>query len=93
MYYQMFGAVIKFCMVTMYFIQWDGMHFGLPAENYAIQKKVHPATATAENVANFKRQLQEIIELYMTGIKKLIQQILTTINGHNGSSLKCLKMA
>lgn len=41
---------------------WDA--FGLPAENYAIQKKVHPATATAENVANFKRQLQEISAVY-----------------------------
>lgn len=41
---------------------WDA--FGLPAENYAIQKKVHPATATAENVQNFKRQLQEISAIY-----------------------------
>ena len=41
---------------------WDA--FGLPAENYAISKKVHPAIATAENVANFKRQLQEISAIY-----------------------------
>ena len=41
---------------------WDA--FGLPAENYAIQKKVHPAIATAENVANFKRQLQDISAVY-----------------------------
>ena len=41
---------------------WDA--FGLPAENYAISKKVHPAIATAENVANFKRQLQEISAVY-----------------------------
>ncbi len=41
---------------------WDA--FGLPAENYAIQKKVHPAIATAENVANFKRQLQDISAIY-----------------------------
>jgi len=31
--------------------------FGLPAENYAISKKIHPRIATAENVANYKRQL------------------------------------
>ncbi len=34
---------------------WDA--FGLPAENYAIKNKVHPAEATAENVATFKKQL------------------------------------
>lgn len=41
---------------------WDA--FGLPAENYAISKKVHPAIATAENVGNFKRQLKEISAVY-----------------------------
>ncbi len=41
---------------------WDA--FGLPAENYAIQKKIHPAVATAENVANFKRQLHDISAIY-----------------------------
>lgn len=41
---------------------WDA--FGLPAENYAIQKKVHPAVATATNVENFKRQLKEISAVY-----------------------------
>jgi leucyl-tRNA synthetase len=33
---------------------WDT--FGLPAENYAIKTGVSPAKATAENIANFKRQ-------------------------------------
>lgn len=41
---------------------WDA--FGLPAENYAIQKGVHPSKATSENVANFKRQLKEISAIY-----------------------------
>lgn len=41
---------------------WDA--FGLPAENYAIQKKVHPRIATAENVKNFKRQLHDISAIY-----------------------------
>ena len=34
---------------------WDA--FGLPAENYAIANKVHPAEATKKNVATFKKQL------------------------------------
>jgi len=41
---------------------WDA--FGLPAENYAIKMGVHPAKATAENVENFKHQLQEISAVY-----------------------------
>ncbi len=34
---------------------WDA--FGLPAENYALQQGVHPSVTTADNVANYKRQL------------------------------------
>ncbi|OGH95100.1 MAG: hypothetical protein A2538_04140 [Candidatus Magasanikbacteria bacterium RIFOXYD2_FULL_41_14] len=34
---------------------WDA--FGLPAENYALKNKVHPAEATAENIKVFKKQL------------------------------------
>ncbi len=41
---------------------WDA--FGLPAENYAIKQGVHPATSTAENIATFKRQLQQTGCLY-----------------------------
>lgn len=41
---------------------WDA--FGLPAENYAIQNGVHPRVSTAQNVANFKRQLEEIGAMY-----------------------------
>lgn len=41
---------------------WDA--FGLPAENYAIQTGVHPAVSTARNIANFKRQLEEIGAMY-----------------------------
>lgn len=41
---------------------WDA--FGLPAENYAIQNGVHPSISTAENVKNFKRQLNEISAIY-----------------------------
>jgi leucyl-tRNA synthetase len=37
---------------------WDA--FGLPAEQYAITTGKHPAVTTAENIANFKRQLELI---------------------------------
>lgn len=41
---------------------WDA--FGLPAENDAIKKGIHPQVGTAKNVANIKRQLEEIGALY-----------------------------
>lgn len=41
---------------------WDA--FGLPAENYAIKMGIHPAISTAENVANIKRQINEIAAIY-----------------------------
>ncbi len=34
--------------------------FGLPTENYAIKNHIHPAIVTRDNVANFRRQLQEL---------------------------------
>jgi leucyl-tRNA synthetase len=34
--------------------------FGLPAEQYAIQTGKHPAETTAENIANYRRQLRLI---------------------------------
>ncbi len=37
---------------------WDA--FGLPTENYAIKTHIHPAVVTAENVANFKKQLKSL---------------------------------
>lgn len=41
---------------------WDA--FGLPAENYAIKMGVHPSKSTAENVANIKKQINEISAIY-----------------------------
>lgn len=41
---------------------WDA--FGLPAENYALTKGVHPEESTAKNTANMKRQLHEIGAMY-----------------------------
>lgn len=38
--------------------------FGLPAENYAITKGVHPAISTAESVENFKRQLKDLSAVF-----------------------------
>ena len=37
---------------------WDT--FGLPAENYAIKNNKQPAEATAENIANFKKQFKRM---------------------------------
>lgn len=41
---------------------WDA--FGLPAENDAIKKGIHPAVSSAANIANFKKQLKEIGAIY-----------------------------
>ena len=41
---------------------WDA--FGLPAENDAIKKGIHPAIGTARNIANFKEQFKEIGAIY-----------------------------
>lgn len=41
---------------TMYPMGWDA--FGLPAENFAIKKGVHPKISTAKNILNAKRQLK-----------------------------------
>ena len=38
--------------------------FGLPAENDAIKKGIHPEISTNRNIANFKRQLREIGAMY-----------------------------
>jgi len=38
--------------------------FGLPAENYAIKKKIHPAISTAENIRKIRLQLEEIGAMY-----------------------------
>lgn len=43
---------------VLYPIGWDA--FGLPAENYAIQHKVHPKTITEKNIINFRRQLKSL---------------------------------
>jgi len=39
-------------------VGWDA--FGLPTENYAIKHKIAPQIATAQNVANFKRQIKSL---------------------------------
>ncbi|MCX7905124.1 MAG: leucine--tRNA ligase [Elusimicrobiales bacterium] len=45
---------------------WDVLHpigwdaFGLPAENYAMSKKIHPAIITEKNIENFRRQIKSL---------------------------------
>ncbi len=41
---------------------WDA--FGLPAENDAIKKGIHPKTSTEQNIARFKEQLHDIGAMY-----------------------------
>lgn len=41
---------------------WDS--FGLPAENDAIKKRIHPKITTSQNINNIKRQLGEIGAIY-----------------------------
>lgn len=41
---------------------WDA--FGLPAENDAIKKGIHPETNTNKNIATFKSQLKQVAALY-----------------------------
>lgn len=43
---------------VLYPFGWDA--FGLPAENYAIKTGVHPSITTQENIANAKKQVQEV---------------------------------
>jgi leucyl-tRNA synthetase len=43
---------------VMYPIGWDA--FGLPAENYAIKHGIHPSVATAKNIKNFTKQINEL---------------------------------
>ncbi|MCF0145818.1 MAG: leucine--tRNA ligase [Eubacterium sp.] len=56
----------RYKMMQGYFLihpmGWDA--FGLPAENYAIKTGRHPAVTTAENVANIKRQINQIGSIY-----------------------------
>jgi len=43
---------------VLYPIGWDA--FGLPTENFAIKHKITPQSASAKNIANFKRQLMSL---------------------------------
>ncbi|MFA6146464.1 MAG: leucine--tRNA ligase [Patescibacteria group bacterium] len=43
---------------VLYPMGWDA--FGLPTENYAIKKGIHPAKITAQNIAVFKKQLKSL---------------------------------
>ena len=69
---------------------WDA--FGLPAEQYAMDTGNDPAEFTAENIANFKRQINALGFSY-DWIVKSTQQIQTITSGHNGFSPNFTKKA
>ena len=66
---------------------WDA--FGLPAENYAIKTGSHPAESTAKNIANIKRQINEIAAIYDWDME--VNTTDPSINGHSGFLSRCLK--
>ena len=43
---------------VIYTMGWDA--FGLPAENYAIENKIHPAIITEKNIDHFRGQMESI---------------------------------
>ena len=61
---------------------WDA--FGLPAEQYALDTGNDPAEFTNENIKTYKNQITSLGFSYDWD-EKLILQILTFINGPNGS--------
>ena len=69
---------------------WDA--FGLPAEQYAMDTGNDPAEFTAENIANFKRQINALWFFLRLG-PRLIRPTPTTTSGPSGFSLSCMKKA
>jgi len=60
-----YGASDAYCRMkrlqgynVMFPIGWDA--FGLPTENFAIKNKIQPQKATADNIANFKKQIHSL---------------------------------
>ena len=74
---------------VLYPMGWDA--FGLPTENYAIKKGVHPSIVTKKNTDNFRSQMKNLGCL-LIGQEKLTPQIQSIINGRNGFLFNYLKM-
>ena len=47
-------------MDLMFYIQWDGIPFGMPAENAARENNLHPMMWTEKNIKTMKKQLKLI---------------------------------
>ena len=67
---------------------WDA--FGLPAEQYAIQTGVHPATTTRTAIDTYRRQLKSF-DFRTTGPAKWPPSIAITTDGRSGSGCKRTK--
>lgn len=65
--------------------------YGLPTENTAIKTGVHPRKVTDDNIKKFTGQLKRV-GFHSIGQELLIRPMKTTISGHSGYSLKCLRM-
>ena len=64
--------------------QWAGHHSVFRAESYAIKWESIRQKSTAENVANIKRQMQEIAAIYDWDMEVNTTN-QTSINGPSGS--------
>ena len=59
--------------------------FGLPAEQYAIERGIHPAVSTDNNIANFRQQLDNI-GFVTIGTAPSVPRTPATTGGPSGSS-------